>query len=317
MRAIGGYFGLEISQKSEHHVGALRLNTGRNALEYILLTNNYSKIYIPYYTCGVILQPILRNGIEYEYYHIDERFDPVFDFSIIKEFEAFLYTNYFGLKDECIVKLVGECNNLIIDNAQAFYSKPFTGIDTFYSPRKFFGVPDGAYLFTGKDATIPLTKDFSWHRFAHLLKRVDQSAEFGYADFKENEDGLNDLPIMEMSVLTQNLLQSIDYADSAAKRRNNFLYLSKRLNGLNRLAFNLGDGQVPMVYPFYSGNLKLRNFLTENKVYTGIYWKEVKDILPEGSHEYKFANNLVHLPVDQRYNENDLAKVADLVLACK
>ena len=57
MSAIGGYFELELNKQGEYHQDAIRLNTGRNALEYIILANNYKKIYIPYITCAVLLQP--------------------------------------------------------------------------------------------------------------------------------------------------------------------------------------------------------------------------------------------------------------------
>lgn len=37
---------------------------------------------------------------------------------------------------------------IILDNTQSFFQKPISGIDTIYSCRKYFGVPDGAYLST-------------------------------------------------------------------------------------------------------------------------------------------------------------------------
>ena len=55
--------------------------------------------------------------------------------------EAFLYTNYFGLKQGCVKLLEKKYgDHLIVDNAQAFFAKPIKGIDTFYSARKFFGL---------------------------------------------------------------------------------------------------------------------------------------------------------------------------------
>ena len=51
MEAIGGYFELELRKGKHYHENALRLNSARNAFEYILRVRNYKKIYIPYYTC--------------------------------------------------------------------------------------------------------------------------------------------------------------------------------------------------------------------------------------------------------------------------
>ena len=312
MSAIGGYFELELNKNGEYHQDAIRLNTGRNALEYIILANNYKKIYIPYFTCGVLLQPLNKNNITYEFYHIDENLEPVFDFSKIKD-EAFLYTNYFGLKDNYILNLSGKCKNLVIDNAQAFYANPIKGLNTFYSPRKFFGVSDGAYLFTDKTLKTTLKKDQSYQRFQHLLQRIDESAEQGYSSFIKNENLLNDLPIMEMSAVTQKLLAAIDYKEVALKRITNFEYLEKHLKGINNVTFKLNKGQVPMVYPLLTDDLGLRDKLIKHKIYTGHYWDEVNNLVTKNSNEYTFANKLVHLPIDQRYTEDNLAKIIDIL----
>lgn len=146
--AIGGYFELELNNGQEYHQNAISLNTGRNSFEYILRAKQYKKVYLPYYTCDVMVEPIQKIKIDVEFYFIDEFFQPKFDFSRIRDDEVFVYNNYFGICDEQVNKVAAECKNLIIDNSQAFYSLPLPGVDTFYSPRKFFGIPDGAYLYT-------------------------------------------------------------------------------------------------------------------------------------------------------------------------
>ena len=42
MKELGGYFELELPKKTEFHKDAVRLNSGRNALEYILLAKSYT-----------------------------------------------------------------------------------------------------------------------------------------------------------------------------------------------------------------------------------------------------------------------------------
>ncbi|MFN5704969.1 MAG: hypothetical protein ACK45U_03865, partial [bacterium] len=82
MNEIGGYFELELNRKSEYHPEAIKLNTGRNALEYILRVRNYKKVYLPLYTCDAVLQPLKKLKIEFEFYNIDLQLNPVFDFSL-------------------------------------------------------------------------------------------------------------------------------------------------------------------------------------------------------------------------------------------
>ena len=67
--------------------------------------------------------------------------------------------------------------NIIIDNTQAFFSRPLPEIDTFYTCRKFFGVADGAYLYTDKEADFDIPQDYSSSRMLFLLDRLDRSAE--------------------------------------------------------------------------------------------------------------------------------------------
>ncbi|PVX46611.1 hypothetical protein C8C85_2476 [Flavobacterium sp. 103] len=314
MEGIGGYFELELNKNEEYHQKAIRLNTGRNAFEYILLANSYSKVYLPFFTCDVLLEPLKEHQIEYEFYYIDESFEPLFDYNLINENEAFLYTNYFGLKDSFIVQLVNYCQNLIVDSAQSFYSKPIDKVDTFYSPRKFFGVPDGAYLYIGKKLDISFEKDKSFDRCSHLLKRIDCSAEIGYEDFVHNDASLNNQDIKEMSSLTESLLSTIDYKWCAEKRKENFNFLHHKLQKTNKLKITLPLIGVPMVYPYWSDDDRLKQKLLDNKVYTATYWANVLEWSGEDSLEYQMTKQIIYLPIDQRYDEIDLKRIVDLLL---
>ena len=80
MNPIGGYFELELPNFSEYHRNAIRLNTGRNALEYILRVREYKRIFIPYFTCDVLLQPIRKLGLQFEFYRIDDNLEAMFNF---------------------------------------------------------------------------------------------------------------------------------------------------------------------------------------------------------------------------------------------
>ena len=213
--AIGGYFSLELNMMKAYPQSSiyLSLNTARNCLKYILEASNYKLLYIPYFTCDVILEPLKELNIEYRFYSINENLEPVFNFNLIGKNEAFLYTNYFGIKDNYINRLSSFDFNLIIDNAQSFFSKPIKGISSFYSARKFFGVSDGAYLFTNKYLEKDFEQDHSFNRMEHLLKRIDTSAEEAYKEFSENDRCLVAQPIKKMSRLTERILKSVDFEE--------------------------------------------------------------------------------------------------------
>lgn len=313
-KAIGGYFELELAWSEEYHKNAIRLNTGRNAFEYILRAKQYKKVYLPYFTCDVMLEPIRKLNIEYQFYSIDSNFKPIFDFDSLGKDAVFVYTNYYGVCDSIVKDLSMTSTNLIIDNAQAFFSKSHKGIDTFYSPRKFFGLPDGSYLYMNKIMDTEISIDISYKRFNHLLGRFDLGAEKFYNSFRDNDKGLAWQPIKQMSKLTHRLLTSIDYDYIKTKRRNNFLYLHKHLSETNKLSFNISDDTVPMVYPYLVDNGKeMKAKLIENKVFVATYWPNVLKWAQKDSFEYNFTNNLLALPIDQRYGEEEMNRIIEII----
>lgn len=303
---IGGYFELELRGGKHYHKEALRLNSARNSFEYVLRAKNYTKVYIPYYTCEVMLEPVQKLCIDYEFYHINEKFEPAV-LPKLKANEAFLYTNYFGLKQECVKELVLEYGSqLILDNAQAFYAEPLKGIDTFYSVRKFFGVADGAYLYTNNFLQNELEQDYSHERMSHLLKRIDLGAEAGYQDFQKNDEALCHQEIKNMSALTEAILVGIDYENARIKRRENYQKLDEVLRESNRINLKMDDEFVPMVYPYLTDDSSLKQKMIESKIFVATYWPNVLVWCGKKDLEYVFAKNIVFLPVDQRYGKEDM-----------
>lgn len=313
MEPIGGYFSLEIPLREEYHKDAIRLNTGRNSLEYILRARGYKKVYIPYYTCDVVLEPFKKLGIPYEYYHIDIHFE-ICDRFTLKGGEALLYTNYYGLKQRYVEQLAAEVGNrLIVDNTQAFYAKPIEGIDTFYTCRKFFGVPDGAYLYTDKLLDVELEQDLSYERMLSLTKRIDISPEAGYQDFRDTSKALVGQPIKRMSKLTQRMMLGIDYEAVAQRRRANYQLLNEALGKENNLELPLEDDAVPMVYPYLAPVKGLREKLIDNKIFVARYWPSVLEYTTPDDIDYLLAYQMQPLPIDQRYGEEEMRQIIDLL----
>lgn len=312
MREIGGYFELELNIGEHFHKDALQLNTARNCFEYILRAKNYTKVYIPYYTCEVLLEPLIKLNVQYEFYHINEQLEPLYQEKLHAN-EAFLYTNYFGLKQEAVKRLAAIYNTqLIVDNAQAFYAPPLAGIDTFYSARKFFGVPDGAYLYTENKIDVS-EQDVSYKRMEHLLKRIDLGATAGYKEFQDNDIALIDQPIKKMSKLTEAILTSIDYSKAKLQRIENYNVLSSSLQKYNKLHFSLGENDVPMIYLFYSNKPALKSQLIKNNIFVATYWQNVLNWTNTHDLEYNLANNSISIPLDHRYNQLDMENILGVI----
>ncbi|WP_129714888.1 hypothetical protein [Pedobacter sp. SYP-B3415] len=312
MKSIGGYLELQLSRDSEYYPAMIRLNTGRNALEYILKIRGYTLIYLPYFTCEVIMEPVRKLDIQYRYYTINEHMEPVLDFEL-GETECLLYTNYFGLKQEAITGLRRKFKNLIVDNSQAFFSEPVQDTDTFYSCRKFFGVPDGAYLHLASPARLKLERDVSVNRFSHLIKSIDLGIEQGYQDYVANNDVLQQNPIRKMSALTHAILEGIDYKACRYRRNSNFMYLHDFLVNHNDYSFDASNVNAPMVYPFSHPSTSLREKLLAKRIYVATYWPNVYSWTTKQMYEYYLTSHLIPLPIDHRYSHLDMKRIINVL----
>lgn len=318
MNEIGGYFSLElpIINESYIHDKGIHLNSGRNALEYILKSITEIKcLWIPYYTCDVVLEPLKKLDIPYCFYSVNESLELASTLEL-KDGEYLLVTNYFGIKDGYIRQLslqYGE--RLIVDNAQSFFAAPEVDIKTIYSPRKFVGIPDGGIAYMNSGIAISgFEHDISYNRCSHLLKRLDLGAEAGYNDFRENSHHLVNQPIKRMSNLTWNLLQCIDFNSVKEHRIRNFNQLHESLRCVNRLAIpDMDTFACPMVYPFMTDNDSLRERLIKCKVFVARYWPNVLDWCDEGEFEYELCKNIIPIPIDQRYGEEDMRRIINII----
>lgn len=317
IKPIGGYFEWEfpINNSSFPHSDGVLLNSGRHSLEYILKSLDViNRLWIPYYTCDVVLQPIERLGIPYSFYHIKKDFTLAEEI-VLEDGEYLIYTNYFGVMDEYCKKMANRYGNyLILDYAQAFFAPRLEGINTFYSPRKYVGIPDGGIAYANTPISLELPKDHSYDNCAHLLKRHDLTPMDGYNDFKESSHEIANSRLSKMSSLTQKMLSSLDYAAIMKRRITNFSFLHTHLAESNELNIpNIDTFVCPMVYPYYTKNSDLRKRLILNQVFVATYWPNVFEWCKEGDIEYNLCRDIIPVPIDQRYDEEDMKRIVKFV----
>ena len=317
IKPIGGYFEWEFPANNglfPHSDGVL-LNSGRHSLEYILKSLDTIRcLWIPYYTCDVVLQPIERLGIPYSFYRINKDFTLAEEVALSED-EYITYTNYFGLMDAYCKEMTNRySNHLILDCAQAFYALRIEGINTFYSPRKFVGIPDGGIAYANNPISLELPKDHAYDKCAHLLKRHDLTPMDGYNDFKESSHNIAASPLSLMSTLTRKMLSSLDYEAIKERRLKNFALLHAHLAASNELQIpSLDTFSCPMVYPYYTKDSELRKRLISNQVFVATYWPNVFEWTKEGEIEYELSKNIIPIPVDQRYDDKDMMRIVELI----
>lgn len=318
-KSIGGYFELELHDCGGFlHDDGVLLNSGRNALEYVFRAmRDVRYVYVPYFTCDAVLEPINKLDISYSFYHINQKLE-IESLPSLQSGDYLLYTNYFGVKDEYVKALANLYGSkLIVDNAQAWFAEPIEGCNTIYSPRKYVGVPDGGVAYCPKRINeINFEQDVSFERCSHLLKRIDLGPSEGYADFKENGKQLIGQPIKRMSNLTQRMLSSIDFDAVKTKRRENYEFLHEQLRKSNLFNLPLEDSfACSIVYPYLCNDNLLRQRLIENHVFVASYWPNVDDWLEDVGIEHDLVELLIPIPIDQRYGSHDMSQIINLIIA--
>lgn len=308
MREFGGYIEIEHYKGNEYHTGCLALNSGRNCLRYLIRARQIRKIMLPRLQCQVIEEVCRREGVQIQWYEVKALEKPYQDEQL--EEEVFLYLiNYYGqLEKNYLEKLLAGHKRVIVDNAQDFFCGPIEGVDTIYTCRKFFGVPDGAYLYTDAQTDFTLQADFSYDRMGFLLGRYECGAEKFYQNYRENEAWLDKQGLSAMSALTHNILRSIDYERVEQTRTSNAKRLDAGLGENNLLTVKNMTGAY--LYPYFCADgEKLRKKLIERKIFVPVLWQNVLEDCDIDTAEYNFSKNMVPLPCDQRYTENDMDEV--------
>jgi len=316
MTELGGYFGLELRDLGNgvFHNDAISINSARNALDLLLRSIvRPAKMYVPYFCCHVILEPLKRQNVEYEFYSLSDSLLPELSINNVAGNDLLLYPNYFGVCDSQVEEVLRQFGSqrVIIDNTHAFFNRPQESEVSIYSTRKFFGVPDGGFLYPGNHEVVEkIPRDHSINRCEHLLGRTDHSAKHFYGSFKEIDSQFSQLPLASMSKLTESILCSIDFEWVLRKRRNNYEHLHSKLNVANHHNFLSGQ----FCYPFCNKLApELRNFLLQHEIYLPRYWPDI-DVGKLSPLENSFFEYTLFLPIDQRYGHKEMEYIGDLIM---
>ena len=287
------------------HEGAVALNCGRNALAYLLKARKIRRLWIPKFICDSVTGVCEREGVPYSFYSIGLNFLPAQEISL-KEGEWFYFVNYYSQFDnERILEYVAKYQRVIVDHAQSYFQPPIPHVDTLYTCRKYFGVADGAFLYTDAKSEEEFPLDESFTRMRFLLGRFERTASEFYSEYVANNDFFVTEPIKRMSKLTENLLHGIDYERTQKAREENYLYLHKALGGVNGL--KLSERPGTFMYPLLLENgTEVRKQLLQKRIYIPTLWPDVLKWCDEKETEYQMAHNILPLPIDQRYGVGDM-----------
>lgn len=312
MKEYGGYIELENNYSSILHEDAVALNCGRNALAYLCEAKKIKRLYLPYFLCSSVPNLCKKIDVEYSYYHINEKFKPLFERELCDN-EWLYIVNFYGQMDNHdLGALKRKYDRIIVDNAQSYFQMPVEGVDTLYTCRKYFGVADGAFLYTDANLEREIPRDESFERMHFLLGRYERCANEFYAEYTANNKLFATEPIKKMSRLTENLLKGIDYEAIAQKRQENFDYLNTTLDNVNELKLNSVHGAF--MYPLLiKDGAIIRKALQKEKIYIPTLWPNVLEECDSESVEYRYAADILPIPIDQRYGKDDMKYLAEVI----
>jgi hypothetical protein len=316
MTAIGGFLPLEVAAAGEpYHRTAVGMASGRACWHAILLAERPARVRLPFYVCDAVLKALWATRTPFEFYAIDGTFRPASRCEPLAG-ELMLVVNYFGV----LKSFVEACADLhpdrvVVDDTQAFFRRGRNDVWSFNSARKFFGVPDGAFLY-GRHAGLDGLPPSDISDCEHLLTRLSGDDGHAWDQFKEHEARVGIEP-RAISAISTRLLGGVDMAGARRRRQSNFETLHAKLGPLNTLEARLDgiSGDAPMCYPFLPGSDVDRRALVRLGVFVPSLWPEIECRSQPGFEwERLVARRLLPLPIDHRYGPREMEQVCQALL---
>jgi dTDP-4-amino-4,6-dideoxygalactose transaminase len=336
-RVIGGMFGIEeMPSSGKHYIpsfmnqqSALLINA-RSGIFLLLELLSPRNIWVPSYLCSAILEAIDDRTTRIRFYEVDYNLAlaPLDWLEDVDPGDVVILIDYFGFpQNRRDIARIKERGAWVLEDAcQALLSGGVGDLSDFvlFSPRKFLGVPDGGILISNVECSLhdidlnspPSKWWLNALRAANLRSKFDAhgGSRRWFKLFKEVEA---ECPVgrYAMSEISKTILTSgFDWSAMVQQRVRNYEVLAAKLS---RVAVfpNLFSNVVPLGFPIRVKNrTQVRQTLFDHEIYPPIHWP-IEGLVPEKfRHSHHLASEIITLPCDQRYNSEDMERMAQLVL---
>lgn len=303
----------------------------RSGIKLVIDQLKPARVWLPSYLCPSILSAINLEFSVIKFYPVGKDLMVVSDafLSDLRPDDLFLCIDYFGFPFENhLLKQVKQHGcTLLRDCSQAlFFDFQNDQLCDFhlFSPRKFLGVPDGGILHAKTKLNFqscPLSPSDE-ETFAEMFQAVifrrdfDQFGGnhdwFGYFQRGESRFEPSDSPMSELSQIL--LKNGFDYDFIRAQRKQNYMILAERLRQLALFPL-LPEDVVPLGFPIVIPERDVvRERLFKKEIYPPIHWDILNDVPVEFVESRELCRQIMTLPCDQRYGEDDMMYVADSLL---
>ena len=318
--SMGGYPALERSaghrRGLDWRAAATAFQSARAAMAAALRQRAPTAVWLPHHVCGAVDDAMAQAGTRVRRYMLADDLGPPESLELAAG-EWLVCVDYFGFSGTGIERALARygSSRVLVDASLALFRSPGQAGATVFSARKFVGVPDGGWLVAPGPAPPVLAADeaASRRRCRHLLLRRAGKAEDGYPHFLEAEKSLGDCSPRAMSALTERLLDRIDFDAVAERRVRNHAALAQALATFGLRTLLLQASAVPLYCLLVEVDApRLREALLARRIYTPRYWP---DAVPPAEDTVATAlrDRTLYLPCDQRYDENDMLRLASAV----
>ena len=309
----GGYFKVDKPDpKQKVYQRAVSFSSGRACLRALIQERKPDEVHIPFYICDTALEPFNELEIPIKFYDVEKDLTPGSLPILRSNSSMFIWVNYFGSTETSIKKLwklYGK--RLVIDDTQAFFvGTRKHNIASFNSARKFFGVPDGAFLFNSDFTAMDMTRHRSDAGVLHLV----EDGLSGLTGYRANEalvgKSINEMSPISSRLLTKDLLK---FSKRRRKRNHKILANKLRKSGLEVLSNN---HHVPSHCVILSEDPVSWEMFYKQEIFAPQFWSgiETRPGYEKFPNSVFLSKHLIPLPVDHRYSTEDMNALAGRVI---
>lgn len=323
------------------------LRSGREALLLAALTvrklknNNGLKILLPAYCCWSMSAPFEKAGFNVRYYRLNEDLTVDTDYLeyLLQEEQPqiVLTMNFYGSAstDNAVALAKSYDDKVVIIEDFSHCTFSFkrihnSQVDIYVSSiRKSIGICDGAVILSniplGKEYVQKEINDFSETRYVAQLEKErykwnnnqKRKREFLSA-IRKGENIINEFDVVRpMSKRAKLMLKQVNGEEIAYARRENMRHLMRLLNDKVRMISGLErclEG-APFSLPILVENRdEMQRCLAKKGVYAPVLWPVSKDAQKICAVSKMMGEQMLSIPMDQRYDWNDIELIADRIL---
>jgi dTDP-4-amino-4,6-dideoxygalactose transaminase len=296
---------------------AISFINARSAMAFALRELGCRRAWLPSYICGALADV----APEIRYYALDRQLRLADDFTKLEPGDAVIIVHHFGFRADPTIAVAARARGarIVEDAAQAAFLMRNDSDCIVYSPRKWVGVPDGGVLLWNDVRPVPALEPppQTWwlNAFEASLRRRDfdrgSNDRAWFSRFQESEMISPQGDFRMSDIATALLARAFDWDAIRHRRCANYAALLDRLGDLALLPI-LGD-VVPLGFPIRVGNRPaLVERLHARNIFPPVHWP-LPHVPTTFAQSHALSAELLTLPCDQRYDEDDMQRMADLL----